>query len=43
MGIVKVIKAKANVYPITVGDEAVARRLLDGNPWFVKGCFIFTI
>ncbi|KAI5333955.1 PREDICTED: reverse mRNAase [Prunus dulcis] len=37
MGAVKVVKAKANVYSIIVGDEKVARRLVDGNPWFVKG------
>ncbi|CAL8172062.1 unnamed protein product [Prunus armeniaca] len=37
MGQVKVLKAKENVYSITVGDEAVASRLIDGSPWFIKG------
>lgn len=37
MGAVKVTKAKEKVYAITVGEEAVARRLLEGNPWFIKG------
>lgn len=27
---------KANVYAITVGEEAVAKRLLEGNPWFIR-------
>ncbi|CAL9006100.1 unnamed protein product [Prunus brigantina] len=26
-----------NVFAITVSDEEVARRLIDGNPWFIKG------
>ncbi|KAL6294417.1 hypothetical protein ACE6H2_002559 [Prunus campanulata] len=37
MGEVKVSKAKPNVFAITVGQEDVARRLIDGSPWFVKG------
>ncbi|CAL2269097.1 unnamed protein product [Prunus armeniaca] len=37
MGAVKVSKAKPNVFAITVGQEDVARRLIDGSPWFVKG------
>ncbi|KAL6270054.1 hypothetical protein ACE6H2_026965 [Prunus campanulata] len=42
MGTIKVMWSKENVYSICVGDEAVARRLLDGNPWFIKGN-IFTV
>lgn len=37
MGVVKVSKAKPNVFAIIVGQEDVARRLMDGSPWFVKG------
>ncbi|KAM1087749.1 hypothetical protein ACFX15_012826 [Malus domestica] len=36
MGVVKVLKTKPNIYAINVGEEAVARRLLEGNPWFNK-------
>ncbi|CAL9026175.1 unnamed protein product, partial [Prunus brigantina] len=42
MGNIKVCRAKENVYSITVEEEEVARRLLDGNPWFIKG-FTFTL
>lgn len=42
MGTIKVLWAKENVYSISVGDEVVARRLMDGSPWFIKG-FTFTI
>ncbi|CAB4313582.1 unnamed protein product [Prunus armeniaca] len=41
MGTIEVLWAKENVYSISVGDEAMARRLMDGNPWFIKG-FTFT-
>ncbi|KAH0981110.1 hypothetical protein GBA52_008287 [Prunus armeniaca] len=37
MGHIKVMRAKDNVFAITVSDEEVARRLIDGNPWFIKG------
>ncbi|KAI5323778.1 hypothetical protein L3X38_032850 [Prunus dulcis] len=37
MGTIKIMWSKENVYSICVGDEAVARRLLDGNLWFIKG------
>ncbi|KAM1172358.1 hypothetical protein ACFX2G_022946 [Malus domestica] len=36
MGVVSVQRAKANVYAITVGDEHVARKILEGNPWFIR-------
>ncbi|KAM2301702.1 hypothetical protein ACFX1S_032594 [Malus domestica] len=36
MGLVRVQRAKANVYAITVEDEAVARKILEGNPWFTR-------
>ncbi|CAB4283169.1 unnamed protein product [Prunus armeniaca] len=42
MGTIKVLWAKENVYSISVGDEAMVRRLMDGNPWFIKG-FTFTV
>lgn len=29
-------KAKDNKYIIAVGDEVVARKLMEGNLWFVK-------
>ncbi|CAN6576137.1 unnamed protein product [Malus baccata var. baccata] len=37
MGNVKFSKAKLNVYYIQVGDEKTTRRILKGNPWFIKG------
>lgn len=37
LGATRVFRAKPNVYSIQVGDEFVAWRILDGNPWFVKG------
>lgn len=40
-GVIRVLKAKPNVYSIIVGDESVARRILEGNPWFVKGYTFF--
>ncbi|CAB4313912.1 unnamed protein product [Prunus armeniaca] len=42
MGVIKVNKAKENVYSITVAEEEVASRILDGNPWFIKG-YTFTV
>ena len=36
MRVVGVQLAKANVYAITVGEEAVAMRILEGNPWFIS-------
>lgn len=36
MGVVRVQRAKANVYAITIGEEAVARKVLEGNPWFMR-------
>ncbi|VVA40746.1 PREDICTED: reverse mRNAase [Prunus dulcis] len=42
MGVVKVNKAKENVYSITVAEKEVASRILDGNPWFIKG-YTFTV
>ncbi|VVA20610.1 PREDICTED: PRUPE_6G158100 [Prunus dulcis] len=42
MGLVKVVKSKENVYAVTMEDEAIASRLLEGNPWFVKG-HVFTL
>ncbi|KAM1263020.1 hypothetical protein ACFX13_028749 [Malus domestica] len=36
MGVVRVLKAKDNKYIIAVGDEVVARKLMEGNLWFVK-------
>ncbi|KAI5324302.1 hypothetical protein L3X38_033375 [Prunus dulcis] len=41
MGQVKVLKAKENVYSITVGDEAVASRIIDGRllpQLWTRGC-----
>ncbi|KAM1152342.1 hypothetical protein ACFX2J_034796 [Malus domestica] len=32
-------RAKENIYITTIGEELVARRLLEGNPWLVKGYF----
>lgn len=37
MGNIKVSRAKLNVCSILVGDEKVVRRILEGNPWFIKG------
>ncbi|KAM1074313.1 hypothetical protein ACFX11_019481 [Malus domestica] len=37
MGNVMVSKAKPNIYSIQVGDEKSASRILEGNPWFIKG------
>lgn len=34
---IKVFRAKDSVYSIEVGDEKMARRILEGNPWFIKG------
>lgn len=36
MGVVLVFRAKANIYAIIIGEENVARKLLEGNPWFIK-------
>lgn len=36
MGMVKVLRDKSNIFAIIVGEENVARRLLEGNPWFIK-------
>ncbi|XP_070680968.1 uncharacterized protein [Malus domestica] len=36
MGVVRVQRAKANIYAITVGDEQVAKKILEGNPWFIR-------
>lgn len=36
MGVVRVHRAKLNVYAITVGEEVVARWILEGNPWFIR-------
>lgn len=36
IGVVRVQRAKANIYAITVGEEAVARKILEGNPWFIR-------
>ncbi|CAN6683163.1 unnamed protein product [Malus baccata var. baccata] len=36
MAVVRVLRVKANLYVITVGEEVVARRLLEGNPWFIR-------
>ncbi|CAN6585889.1 unnamed protein product [Malus baccata var. baccata] len=36
MGVVRVQKAKPNVYAITVGEAAVARQILEGNPWIIR-------
>ncbi|KAB2636108.1 hypothetical protein D8674_026642 [Pyrus ussuriensis x Pyrus communis] len=35
--VIRVARAKENIHAITNGEEAVARQLLEGNPWFVKG------
>ncbi|KAM2081305.1 hypothetical protein ACFX1T_034958 [Malus domestica] len=32
-------RANENIYTITIGEEPVVRRLLEGNPWLVKGYF----
>ncbi|KAM1624242.1 hypothetical protein ACFX13_022611 [Malus domestica] len=37
LGVVGIICVKPNIYSITVGDDQVASRILEGNPWFVKG------
>ncbi|KAM0971420.1 hypothetical protein ACFX13_019620 [Malus domestica] len=42
MGNVMVLKAKPNIYSIQVGDEKSASRILEGNPWFIKGA-LFTV
>lgn len=40
IGQIRIVRAKKNVYSITVGSEKLARRLIDGSPWNVKGyCF----
>ncbi|CAN6716573.1 unnamed protein product [Malus baccata var. baccata] len=36
MGVARVLRAKANVFAIIVGEEAVARRLMKGNLWFIR-------
>ncbi|KAK9934097.1 hypothetical protein M0R45_021254 [Rubus argutus] len=41
-GQIRIIRAKKNVYSIRVGSEKLARRLIDGGPWNVKG-FCFSI
>lgn len=41
MGVVRILKAKNNIYAITVGKEAVARKLLEGNPWFITDYTFF--
>lgn len=38
MGVVRVQRAKANVCAITVVEELVARKMLEGNPWFIRDC-----
>lgn len=37
LGAICIFQVKPNVYSIQVGDESVAWRILDRNPWFVKG------
>lgn len=40
IGQIRIVRAKKNVYSISVGSEKLARRLIDGSPWNVKGyCF----
>ncbi|RXH72151.1 hypothetical protein DVH24_033689 [Malus domestica] len=39
---IQIIRAKENIYAIMVDKEAVARRFLEGNPWFVKD-YTFTV
>ncbi|RXH85805.1 hypothetical protein DVH24_014400 [Malus domestica] len=41
MGVVRVLRAKENICASTVGEEEVARKLLEGNPWFVKDYTFF--
>ncbi|KAB2612811.1 hypothetical protein D8674_041722 [Pyrus ussuriensis x Pyrus communis] len=41
MGVVRISKAKNNIYAITVGKEVMARKLLEGNPWFIRDYTFF--
>ncbi|KAK9926534.1 hypothetical protein M0R45_023760 [Rubus argutus] len=42
LGQIRITRAKKNIYSITVGSEKLARRLIDGCPWNVRG-FCFTV
>lgn len=37
LGVVKVLKAKPNIYSITVGEEKVTHRILEGEPLVYEG------
>lgn len=37
LGQIRITRAKKNIYSITVGCEKLARRLIDGCPWNVRG------
>ncbi|KAB2614322.1 hypothetical protein D8674_021947 [Pyrus ussuriensis x Pyrus communis] len=39
LGIVRISKAKDNIYAITIGEEAVVKKLLEGNPWFIRAIY----
>lgn len=36
MGVVRVLRTKVNIYAITIGEEVVARKIMEGNPWFIR-------
>ncbi|KAM2637890.1 hypothetical protein EV1_022329 [Malus domestica] len=37
MGNIKIFRAQENVYALEVGDKNMTKRILEGNPWFIKG------
>lgn len=43
MGLVRFLRAKANVYAITAGEEAVVRKILKGNLWFIRDYTLYKI
>lgn len=42
IGVVKVLRAKPNVFAITVGEESMVRHLMEGNPLFIKD-YMFSV
>lgn len=43
MGVVRVLREKANMYAITAGEEAVARKILKGDLWFIRAYTLYKI
>ncbi|KAM1832802.1 hypothetical protein ACFX13_022692 [Malus domestica] len=41
--VVRVLRAKPNVHAITARKEAMARKILKGNPWFIKDYILYKI